>query len=166
MFGVVSLFDNGTKLCDESRRVSVHSSRVYIISLGISVINSFTYDHDYFIGLSFDHCHVMWCDHYQHFCTITYDRGVFKDPYHSTCGVLDFWLPTVWCWIIDEFARFTQKFAYIFHENRQICPLFKIICLKILSFWLTSNAVHTKIGSHFQHKYAPDIWHDIANHYF
>ena len=38
-------------------------------------------------------------------------RGVFSYPYHSTCRVLNFWLPTVECWKIQEFVCFTLKFA-------------------------------------------------------
>ena len=46
-------------------------------------------------------------------------RGVFRYPYHPTCRVLNFWLPTVGCWKIQEFVCFTLKFA-CFHQNRQI----------------------------------------------
>ena len=38
--------------------------------------------------------------------------GVFKCPYHPTCRVLTFSLPTVGCCIIEEFACYTIKFAY------------------------------------------------------
>ena len=39
------------------------------------------------------------------------DRGIFRDPYHLTCRVLNFWLPSVGCWKIEEFVCFTLKFA-------------------------------------------------------
>ena len=46
-------------------------------------------------------------------------RGIFKGPYHSTCGVVNFWLPTVGCWIIEEFLCYTLKFAlFVIKTNR------------------------------------------------
>ena len=41
-------------------------------------------------------------------------RGVFKGPYHSTSRVLNFWIPTVGCWIIEEFVCYTLIFAAYF----------------------------------------------------
>ena len=35
--------------------------------------------------------------------------GIFKGPYHST---LNFFLPTVGCWIVEEFVRYTLKFLF------------------------------------------------------
>ena len=54
--------------------------------------------------------------------------GVFKGPYHSTCKVLNFWLPTVGCWITEEFVCYNR--LLIFHKIREIWILFSIICTR------------------------------------
>ena len=46
-------------------------------------------------------------------------RGVFRYPYHPTCRVLNFWLPTVGCWKMQELVSFTLK-LHVFHRNRHI----------------------------------------------
>ena len=42
---------------------------------------------------------------------VVWYRGVFRCPYHPSCRVWSFWLPTVGCWKIEEFLCFTLKSA-------------------------------------------------------
>ena len=43
--------------------------------------------------------------------TCTQGRRLFRYPYHPTCRVLNFWLPTVGCWKMQELVCFTLKFG-------------------------------------------------------
>ena len=73
-------------------------------------------------------------------------RSVFKGPYKSTCKVLNFWLSMLgWS---EEFVCYTLKML-IFHQNRQICLLFKKVWQEILSFWLKIVMILTKLGYNF-----------------
>ena len=45
-------------------------------------------------------------------------RGVFMGPYHYTGRVLIFWLPTEWCWIIEEFVCYPYKICLFFNWGR------------------------------------------------
>ena len=75
------------------------------------------------------HIHVDW--------SALHTSSMFKGPYRSTCRVLNLWLSTVGCWIIDEFVCYTLKLAYF--SSKQICLQLRIKWHKILSFWLKST---------------------------
>ena len=74
-----------------------------------------------------------------------WSRGVFKGPYNSTCRVLNFWFPTVGCWIIEKFVFLPQNLL-VFHQNGQICLPFRIKH-KTPSCWLAIDMVLISLKS-------------------
>ena len=87
-------------------------------------------------------------------------RGLFKILYHSACRVMNLWLPTVGCWINEEFVCYTLKFAHFtskqtnlssiednlaqnpkfLTDNRQdSCKNRVLVCKQILRPWLKSG---------------------------
>ena len=44
-------------------------------------------------------------------------KDVFEGPDLSTCRVVNFWLPTVGYWVIEEFVCCTLKFAYFLSKQ-------------------------------------------------
>ena len=44
-------------------------------------------------------------------------RGVFKGPYHFSCRVLNFRLPTVGCWKLKNLYCVTQNVAYFLSKQ-------------------------------------------------
>ena len=72
-------------------------------------------------------------------------RGVFKGPYHSTCRVLNFWLPTVGCLIIDRLVCDNLKFAYFSSKKTDLSSIQDNL-RKILDFRLTIVMILSKVG--------------------
>ena len=71
--------------------------------------------------------YVCRSDAYVHRVTINNDedmqlgsRGVFRGLYHSTCKALEFRLPTVGCWIIEEFVSYKLMFAHFSSQQTDL----------------------------------------------
>ena len=70
-------------------------------------------------------------------------RGVFMSPSHSICRVLNFWLTTVGCWIIEEFLCCTKPFAYFSPKQADLSSIQDNLAQN-LSFQLTIDMVFEK----------------------